>query len=177
MLIVDSQVHMWGANTPERPWPKRGEPQRATSLGNDELLESMGAAGVDHCVIVPPMWEGDRNDLAIAAAQAHPERFAIMARLDPEAPESRGKLASWRSQPGMKGLRFSFTAPVLQPLLTEGRMDWIWDEAERADVPIYVLVKPSDVPLIDAVAAKHPGLRLVMDQGRQQISHTTERSS
>ena len=21
MLIVDAQVHIWGANTPERPWP------------------------------------------------------------------------------------------------------------------------------------------------------------
>jgi hypothetical protein len=25
MLIVDSQVHIWGADTPERPWPRRAE--------------------------------------------------------------------------------------------------------------------------------------------------------
>ena len=24
MLIVDSQVHIWGADTPERPWPRAG---------------------------------------------------------------------------------------------------------------------------------------------------------
>jgi len=163
MLIVDSQVHVWGANVPERPWPDRGPPQRPTPLGKDELLQEMKAAGVDRTVIVPPMWEGDRNDLAIDAARMHPDRFAIMGRLNPEAPESRGKLANWRSQPGMLGLRFSFTAPMLQPLLTEGRMDWIWREAEQAGVPIYVLVKPEDVRLIDAVAAKHRGLQLVMD--------------
>ena len=28
MLIVDSQVHIWGANTPERPWPARAHAQR-----------------------------------------------------------------------------------------------------------------------------------------------------
>jgi L-fuconolactonase len=163
MLIVDSQVHVWGANTPERPWPDRGAPQRPTPLGKDELLQEMKAAGVDRTVIVPPMWEGDRNDLAIDAARTHPDRFGIMGRLNPEAPESRGKLANWRSQPGMLGLRFSFIAPMLQPLLTEGRMDWVWREAEQAGVPIYVLVKPEHVRLIDAVAAQHRGLQLVMD--------------
>ena len=163
MLIVDSQVHMWGADTPERPWPKRGQPQRPVPLGKDELLREMAAAGVDRTVIVPPMWEGDRNDLALEAARTHPGRFAIMGRLDPDAPESRGRLATWRAQPGMLGLRFSFTAPMLQPLLTEGRMDWVWSEAEKAAVPLYVMVKPSDVHLIDTVAGQHPGLKLVMD--------------
>ena len=163
MLIVDAQVHVWGANTPERPWPNRGVPQRATPLGYQELLREMDAAGVDRTIIVPPMWEGDRNDIGLEAAGTHPNRFAVMGRLDPEAPASRGKLATWRAQPGMLGLRFSFTAPMLQPLLTEGRMEWIWKEAEQAGVPLYVLVKPSDVRLIDAVAARHPELKLTMD--------------
>jgi len=165
VLIVDSQVHIWGADTPERPWPKpeRGKPQQPQPFGWRDLLKAMDAAGVDRTVIVPPMWEGDRNDLGLEGARAHPDRLAVMGRLDPEAKESRGKLATWRKQPGMLGLRFSFTAPLLQPLLTEGRMDWVWKEAEQAGVPLYVLVKPVDIPLIDAVAAKHPALKLTMD--------------
>ena len=165
MPVVDSQVHIWGADTPARPWPKpkRGEPQQPVPFGKEDLLRAMDGAGVDRAVIVPPMWEGDRNDLGLDAARTHPGRFAVMGRLDPEARESRGALAGWRRQPGMLGLRFSFTAPLLQPLLTEGRMDWVWAEAERAAVPLYVLVKPSDLPLIDAVATRHPALRLTMD--------------
>lgn len=163
MMIVDSQVHMWGANTPERPWPDRGPPQRPEPLGKDELLREMDGAGVDRTIIVPPMWEGDRNDLALEATHTHPDRFAIMGRLDPTAPESRGKLATWRRRPGMLGLRFSFTAPTLRPLLTEGQMNWVWDEAEDAGVPIYVLVKPVDLNLIDEIAASHRALKLVMD--------------
>ena len=31
MKVVDAQVHIWGANTPERPWPARAEPHRAPS--------------------------------------------------------------------------------------------------------------------------------------------------
>ena len=68
MMIVDSQVHIWGANTLERPWPARQavKAQRDIPLGKDELLREMDAAGVDRVVIVPPSWEGDRNDLALA---------------------------------------------------------------------------------------------------------------
>lgn len=163
MLIVDSQVHIWGADTPERPWPKRAEAQRPVPLGKDDLLREMDEAGVDRVIIVPPSWEGDRNDLAIEAAIAHPNRFATMGRLDPQDPQSRGRVAKWREQPGMLGLRFTFHIPQLVTLITEGHMDWVWGEAERAGVPIYVLVPHPLVHLIDDVAQRYPKLRLVMD--------------
>ena len=163
MLIVDAQVHIWGANTPERPWPARLEAHRDVPIDQDELRREMDAAGVDRVVIVPPSWEGDRNDLALAAAAAHPDRFAVMGRLDSEAADARDRLRTWRAQPGMLGLRFTFHAPVLLPPLTEGRMDWVWAEAERLDIPIMVLVSHAHTHLIDRVAERHPGLRLVMD--------------
>ena len=72
MLIVDSQVHIWGADTPERPWPKRAEAQRPIPLDKDDLLREMNEAGVDRVIIVPPSWEGDRNDLGIEAAPGPP---------------------------------------------------------------------------------------------------------
>ncbi|MBC7780996.1 MAG: amidohydrolase [Proteobacteria bacterium] len=163
MMIVDAQVHIWGENTPQRPWPKRAEPQRPIPLDHTDLLREMDEAGVGRVVIVPPSWEGDRNDLAIAAHEAHPKRFATMGRLDPEDPASRGQLAHWREQPGMLGLRFTFHTPVLEPLLTEGHMDWVWGEAEKHGVPVYVLVPHRLVPAIDKVAERYPGLKLVMD--------------
>ena len=163
MHIVDSQVHLWGADTPERPWPKRAPPQRPVPLGKDELLRDMDAAGVDRAVIVPPSWEGDRNDLGLEAARAHPDRFAVMGRLDPQDPRSRGQIKTWRQQRGMLGLRFTFHTPILLPLVTEGHMDWVWAEAEEAGVPIYVLVPHSQVHLIDKVAGEYPRLKLVMD--------------
>ena len=163
MLIVDSQVHIWGADTPARPWPKRAEAQRPVPLGADDLLREMNEAGVDRVVIVPPSWEGDRNDLGIAASAAHPQRFAVMGRLDPQDPKSRGQLANWRQQTGMLGLRFTFHIPVLVTLLTEGHMDWVWGETEKAGVPVYVLVPQPLVYLIDKVAQKYPGLKITMD--------------
>jgi len=165
MIIVDSQVHIWGANTPERPWPARlgVKAQRDIPLGKDELLREMDAAGVDRVVIVPPSWEGERNDLAIVAAQAHPNRFAIMGRINPELPESRRKMVDWRKQTGMLGVRFVFHRSPLLELLTEGKADWLWPEAEMAGVPVYMLVPHRHMHFVDKIADRHPRLKLVMD--------------
>src|SRR5687768_15633811 len=98
MVIIDAQVHVWGPDTPERPWSPDGaaNAHRSVPLGKDELLREMDAAGVDRVVIVPPSWEGDRNDLALEAARLHPDRFGIMGRLPIEKPESRGLVDGWR---------------------------------------------------------------------------------
>jgi L-fuconolactonase len=163
MLIADAQVHIWGANTPQRPWPARHKPHRDVPIGADELLREMDAAGVNRVVIVPPSWEGDRNDVALAAARKHPDRFAVMGRLDAEAPEARTAVASWRKQPGMLGLRFTFHRPGLHEPLTEGRIDWVWQETEKHGVPVMVLVAQANAHLIDRIAERHPRLKIVMD--------------
>jgi predicted TIM-barrel fold metal-dependent hydrolase len=164
MLIVDSQVHVWGRNTPERPWPPDGvgREQRPDPVTADELLAAMDEGGVDRAVLVPPSWEGDRNDLALQAAREHPARFAVMGRLPLEDPASRAKVAHWREQPGMLGLRFTFHVPHQKAWLRDGTADWIWNEAEKASVPIMVF-PPGSLDAFEAIAAKHPGLKLVID--------------
>ena len=164
MLIVDSQVHTWAADTLERPWSGGGEPHRPTPFTTDDLLQEMNAAGVDRAVLVPPGWEGARNDLALAAARAHPDRFAVMGRIRHDLlSKSQGALVRWRSEPGMLGLRLAFNTPKAASILDSGKLDWLWQEAEAHGVPLMILVWHPDVPRIDAIAARHPQLRIVMD--------------
>ena len=162
-MICDSQVHVWGANTAERPWPARAHAQREIALGHEELLREMDAAGVERLVIVPPSWEGERNDLAFAAVKAHPKRFAIMGRFNPESPNARETIKGWRDQPGMMGMRFSFHIPVLQQPLIEGKFDWVWSEAEQQGIRLMILVPRHMVEIIDGVAARFPKLKIIMD--------------
>ena len=63
-IIVDSQVHIWLANTPERPWPADGIGQAhiPRPFSYYELSARMDEAGVDRVVIVPPSWEGYHNE-------------------------------------------------------------------------------------------------------------------
>ncbi|MEQ1776445.1 MAG: amidohydrolase family protein [Burkholderiales bacterium] len=162
-MIVDAQVHIWAANTPERPWPARHQPHRATPITADELLETMKNTGVDKAILVPPSWEGERNDVCIAAAQQYPDKFAVMGRFDPTLPESRTLIPTWKQQPGMLGMRFTFHRPVLQPLLTEGIVDFLWPQAEKAAVPVMMYLPQTLMPLVDKIAERHPGLKLIID--------------
>jgi len=162
MRIVDAQVHIWAAGTPERPWPVRAEPHRAP-LGKEELLAEMDKAGVDSVVLVPPSWEGDRNDIALDAAASHPDRFCIMGRFDPDAPGAREQIAGWKMQTGMLGVRLTFHTEVLRRPLLDGRFDWLWGEMEKAGIPAMVLFHHEYMHLADRIAERHPGLRLVLD--------------
>src|SRR3954470_23573357 len=98
MLIVDSQVHTWAPSTPARPYEMFGEPQRPVPFTNDDLLKEMDQAGVDRAALGPPGGKGGgRNDLALAAARAHPDRFAVMVRIPLDTlATSPGALAGWR---------------------------------------------------------------------------------
>ena len=159
--ITDAQVHIWAEDRPDRPWAPGGHANAhpRASFSAEELLAEMDAAGVDRVVIVPPSWEGERNDLALAAAAAHPARFAVMGRF-PIDPARAGELATWRDQPGMLGLRFVHRAG--QDFLDPGMADWIWAGAEAAGLPVMISA-PSQLANIARIARAHPGLRIVID--------------
>jgi len=163
MQIVDAQVHIWAADTPERPWPA-GQGHRAhrvVPFSADDLLAEMDGAGVARAVIVPPSWEGDRNDHALAAARAHPDRFAVMGRppLDRADPHA---LDRWREQAGMLGIRVTTAGAGSRALFTDPDGDWLWAATERNGLPAMVST-PGLLPEIGRLAARHPGMRFVID--------------
>ena len=59
-MIIDSQAHIWAANTPDRPWAPGSKAQRSMPLDAQGLLDEMELAGVDRAILVPPSLEGDR---------------------------------------------------------------------------------------------------------------------
>lgn len=165
MDIVDSQVHLWAAESASRPWPpgRAAEAQKPYQILKETLLFQMDLAGVRRMVLVPPSWEGDRNDMALEAARSYPDRFAVMGRLALQDPASRALVADWRKQPGMLGMRFTFHTPVLRQPLLDGKFDWVWGEMEKGGIPAMVLFHHEYMHLADKVAERYPGLRLVLD--------------
>jgi len=163
VTITDAQAHIWESETPDRPWLPEG---RSFAHGDqytvEQLLAEMAAAQVDQVVLVPPSFEGDRNDACLAAARKYPDKFAVMGRLTLTDPASRGRLAAWREQPGMLGIRLSFSRGAADDWLSDRTADWVWGEAEAGGVPVMVFA-PDKLDLIDKIATAHPDLRLVMD--------------
>jgi predicted TIM-barrel fold metal-dependent hydrolase len=164
MFIIDSQVHIWAPETPEKPYARQdaSTPHRPVPLGHEELLREMDGAGVARCVLVPPTWEDDRNDTSLEAARLYPDRFAVMGRIKLTAPQSRALLATWKNQPHMLGVRLIFNQGRSKDWLFDGTADWFWDAAERHDVPVMAFA-PNAVPKLGDIAERHPGLRMIVD--------------
>ena len=164
MTIIDAQVHIWKPESPQRPYIKEdaSKPHRPVALGYDDLLREMSTAGVDRVILVPPSWEGYRNDYALEAAQKYPDRFAVMGKVPLNDPASKGRVASWLKQPGMLGFRISFRHSGTHSFLDDGTADWFWADCERHDIPVMIFA-PFAVAKIGDIAARHPGLRVIVD--------------
>lgn len=162
MIIIDSQIHVWKAETLERPWSRPGEAHLPEPFSYDDLRREMKAAGVDRAVLVPPGFEGDRIDYALEGAARHPNRFVVMGRIPVQSPESRDLLPGWLAQPGMRGIRLSFQKAHNRPWLTDGTADWFWPAAEQAGIPVMVFA-PGRVAELQSIARAHPALRLIVD--------------
>jgi len=160
-MIVDSQVHLWKAETPDWPWVPGRKAQLPEPFTIEKLVSMMDEAGVDRAVIVPPSWPGDRNDYGLEAARRYPERFAVMGRIAIEKPQSATLLPNWREQPGMLGIRLTFHRGQAA-LLESGATDWFWPAVEKAGLPVMFLA-PGNMPKFAAIAERHPGLPLIVD--------------
>src|SRR5258707_7211636 len=87
-LIVDAQVHLWKAESPDWKWVPGLQPQLPEPFTIERLVPMMDEAGVDRAVIVPPSWPGDRNDYALEAVKRYPTPFPGMGRIPPPDPQS-----------------------------------------------------------------------------------------
>jgi predicted TIM-barrel fold metal-dependent hydrolase len=157
MFIVDSQIHLW-----ENARMSAHHRQIPTYDVNDALKE-MAEAGVDAAVIHPPSTLGEKvNEIAVAAVEAHPDRFCILGHFDLQAPNREEIVRHWRERPGMLGFRFTFNQPHQQSWWTDGSLDWFWAACEREKLPVGLLAG-GHMGALGHIARQHPGLRLHID--------------
>lgn len=157
MQIVDAQIHLWGTGLPSNL-----SHRQVTHFTAEEAIPMMDEGGVNAAVIHPPGWDPGSTDMAFKAVRDYPGRFAIMGSVPLDQPQSRARIARWKQQPGMLGLRYTFLHDPARQWLADGTIDWLWTEAEKAGVPIAVLATDSLAEL-GRIAGRHPELRLTID--------------
>lgn len=164
--VVDSQVHVWLPESPARLWPSGGREwarasHRATAISGEQLIREMDEIGVDRAVLVPPLFEGHRNDYALSCAQAHPDRFRVMARLDLRRQDLVGELERLAADDLVAGARVVFL-PADAGRIEDRAADDLWPVVERLDLPLMVFAPGQHRALIE-VARAHPYLRMAID--------------
>jgi predicted TIM-barrel fold metal-dependent hydrolase len=162
--IVDSQIHLWDADTAERPWapfqpaPAHGPP----AFGAGDAIAAMDAAGVAAALLVPPSFEGDRSGLVLAASASHPKRFRALGRVPLFDPAARDEIAATLAEPHLVGVRLTFNGAVAGHL-DDGSVEWFWELAAGAGVGVSIYPTAAQLPALAAIGRRHPRLRIAID--------------
>lgn len=156
MQITDAQVHLCtGGKAPERHF--------RAPFSVEKALHGMDEAGIAGAVNHPPDWDPDAMDYAAAAAAAHPDRFATLGWFPLDETTTAESVETTMRRPGMLGLRFILPRPEIMALLTSGKLEWLWAEANARELPMGLFIVPQQVPMIAGIAARYPRMRLLID--------------
>lgn len=163
--VIDAQVHVWRTESADRPWPAAGREWAAAShrsepITGDGLLAEMADAGVDRAVLVPPFFEGNRNDYALECARARPDAYRVMVRADLTDEGAEADFRDLLAEPLVSGIRLTFLPADAGPIAEAP--PWLWALGADLDVPIAVLA-PQQSPAVGEIARAHPQLRLAVD--------------
>jgi predicted TIM-barrel fold metal-dependent hydrolase len=158
--IVDSHLHIWADDREQ--YPRAEAPYRAPV---ELLLDYMDEAGVDHAVIVLPMYYRYDNRVLADTLRQYPGRFAGVGVLDPREAEAPDRLNGLVADHGIRGVRLRATIeeewfghPDTYPL---------WRRAGELGVPLCLLGRPQHVPIMRALAERFPDTPVVIDHFAQ----------
>ena len=160
MSIIDSQVHVYAANTPDRPW--HTVPNWPDHVTGDEMVQAMDAVGVDGAIFISAfsMYRYDAS-YAIEVQNAYPGRFGLVKPVDPLDPAVAEAIAEWKNTPGTVGIRIMMPKEAgLGP--DDPGIKLILHEAMRHDFPVNILCW-GNLEVGKAVIDGHPDNRFIID--------------
>ena len=160
MPIIDSQVHAYEANTPQRPWDT--VPNWPEHVTGDEMIAAMDAVGVDGAIFVSSfsMYRYDAS-YAVEVQRAHPDRLAIVKPVDPDDPDVADVIADWKNTPGTVAIRIFMRKEERRDPEDPG-LDRILRAAVKHDFPVNILFW-DNIEAGTAVIDRHPNARFVVD--------------
>lgn len=169
IVIIDSQVHAYEANTPQRPWHK--VPNWPDHVTGTEMVAAMDKVGVDGAIFVSPftMYQYDAS-YAMEVQRAHPGRFALVKPADPYNPAVGDVIADWKKTPGAVGIRLMMTKDAGIDPGNPG-LDRILREALRQDFPVNFQCR-GNLDLAMTLIDRHPDTRFIIDHLGLTQPHT-----
>ena len=156
---IDSQVHAYERNRPERPWA--GFLRGPDEVTGDDMVAAMNAVSVDGALLVSPfsLYRYDPGYILQVYA-AHPGRFGLIKPFDPKSETVADEMAEWAGTPGVVGARIMLTAQPYEA--DDPGLNGILAAAGRAGIPVNVMCS-GKLPLLLDLARRHPETQVVVD--------------
>ncbi len=158
-LTIDSQVHAYERNRPERPWS--GFLTGPDEVTGDDMVAAMDSVGVDGALLVSPfsLYRYDAS-YALEVYAKHPDRFGLIRPFDPQSEAVADEIAEWAGTPGVVGVRVILAAQPYEA--DDPGLNSIFDACATAGVPANVMCA-GKLPLLRELARRNPDTQMVVD--------------
>jgi predicted TIM-barrel fold metal-dependent hydrolase len=156
---IDSQVHAYEKNSPERPW--HGTLQGPDEVTGDDMVAAMDSVGVDGALLVSPfsMYRYDPSYVLEVNAK-YPGRFGVIKPFDPQSESVGDEIAEWAGTPGVVGARIMLTGHTYEA--DDPGIDRILTAGSQVGIPVNLMCWES-LPLFTELARRHPNTQMVVD--------------
>ena len=164
-LVIDTHLEIWTSDPkfpfhhPEHPELKHVPVQAPVE---NEVTE-MRKFGLKYAVLINPRYYGWDNSYVSYALHKYPNLFVAHGLLDPLGADPAGRLRYWMEEHGFQGMRFS---PLYAPKSTwlNSRDQYrLWREAERLNAVFNFYILPHQMPMLEDMAGRFPGVKIVID--------------
>jgi L-fuconolactonase len=160
MAVIDSQVHVYEADTPARPWVQKiTGPKHVTG---EEQIAAMDALGIDGAIIVSTyMTYRFDSSYAEEVCARYPDRFALVKPVDPADPGVVEDMAQWAAKPGAVGVRMMLAfADITDP--ADPGLNRVLAEGARLGLPVNIFAT-RHLDEAYALIARNPSTLVVID--------------
>ena len=164
MDLVESHVHIWTLRDPQfARHPESDFTPELEAAPADLFAAQDEIGGVAWTVLIQPRYYLWDNTYLAEAAAAHPDRFVVAGRVNPMQPEAPEQLRELMQWPGYRGIRLAATEDPATRWLDDCSQDPLWEVAAETRATIGLLIHWHQLPQAAAMAARHPGVTVVID--------------
>lgn len=165
MLTIDSQVHAYERNRPERPW--LNTPDWPASANADEMVAAMDAVGVDGAINISPFsLYGFDASYALEVQKKYPTRFALIKPVNAGDPAVAETIADWKAQKGTVAVRLMMRELSKDP--ADPGISRVLAAAAEHNMPVNILAW-GRLEQTAQVIARNPDTSIIIDHlGLQQ---------
>ena len=158
-ITIDSQVHAYERNRPERPW--NGFLEGPDEVTGDDMVAAMSAVGVNGALLISPfrLYGYDASYILEVFAK-HPGRFGLIRPFDSQSEAVADQIAEWAGTPGVVGARVMLVDQEFEP--DDPGLNRLFAAGAQAGIPVNVMAS-GKLPLLRELARRNPDTQVVID--------------
>ena len=119
--------------------------------------------GLRYAVLINPRFYGWDNSYISDSLHRYPELFVAHGLLNPAEPDPAGRLRYWVREHGFQGCA-SVRSTIRKSTWLNSKEHYpLWREAERLGAVFNYYILPHQMPMLEDMAGRFPGVKIVID--------------